>query len=56
MHFKALADGFEQSDREPAAEVFPKFFEAFEHHQLIVGIDVEQFIGKQLEAQFFQKI
>ena len=56
MHFHAVSDVREQGDRQFAAEMFAKFLEAGEDLQTAVCVDTQQFIGKQLEAQFFQQI
>lgn len=56
MDFEASPDGFEQGNRELAAEVFTKLLQSFEHDQSVVLIHVEQLRRKRLETQLLQKV
>ena len=55
MDFEALADRAEESDGEFAAEMFAEFFEASKDDRLVLGVDVEQFVGEQVESEHFEE-
>lgn len=55
MHLDALADGLQQRDGQLATEVFSKFSQAGEHHQVPVRVRVQQLGREQVEAQLLQQ-
>ena len=56
VDFHAAPDFLEQRDGQFAAEVFAEFFEAGQNCRQICVVRVQQFVGEQFEAEFFQQI
>src|SRR5579859_5654273 len=55
MDFHAPADLAKQSDGQFAAKVFAEFVQAAEHLQIAVRGDIQQFIGKKIEAELLEQ-
>ena len=55
MDFHAPADFAEQGNGQVAAEMFPEFVQAREHLEISIGSDIQQFIGKKIEAESFEQ-
>ena len=55
MNLEAFADRFQEGDRELAAKMFAKLFQAGEDERAVIRIRMQQFVRMEIEPEAFEQ-